>query len=126
MDEPTFFQSFADFVKTGAAAALVWVGGETGRVIVAGGIGGLAGWLGSEKRQIRDGVLRVFGGALAARYLWPAPLHVLAIVTGPLEKSSENIAMAAFLAGAMGMSFVKILTAWIEAQTKAKKGETDA
>ena len=121
MTDPTFF----DTIKTAMAAAVVWMGGETGRILVAGGAGGLARWVQSERRVIRDGVLAVMGGALAARYMWPAPLHLLGSITGPLERSPENTAMAAFLAGALGMSFVKVLTAMIEARA-VRKGQDDA
>lgn len=110
-------------MKTVGAAVLAWLAGETGRVLVAGGIGGFVGWLQSERRQIRDGIMRIAGGAIAARYLWPAPMHILGTFTGPLEKSPENVAMAAFLAGALGMSFVKVLTAMITERTR--KGGDD-
>lgn len=113
-----------DSIKTGIAAAVVWVGGESGRIVVAGGAGGLARWFQSEKRRIRDGVLAAFGGALSATYLWPVPLHLIGVVTGPLDVTPENTAMAAFLTGAMGMSLVKVMTAMIEA--RAKKGGEDA
>lgn len=114
-----------DSIKTGLAAAVVWLGGESGRIIVAGGAGGLTRWFQSETRRIRDGILAVFGGALAATYLWPVPLHLIGTITGPLEVTPENTAMAAFLTGALGMSFVKVLTAMVEARAK-KEGGDDA
>lgn len=117
--DPTLF----DTLKTAAAAALVWFGGESGRILVAGGVGGFTRWFSSEKRRIRDGVLAVAGGALTASYLWPVPLFLIGTVTGPLEKSPETIAMAAFLAGAIGMSLVKVMAAMIEA--RARKGGED-
>lgn len=120
MQDPTFI----DTLKIAVAASVVWLGGEGGRVLIAGGMGGLTRWFYGEKRLVRDGVLAVVGGALAARYLWPVPLHLLGTITGPLERSPENISMAAFLAGALGMSFVKVLTAMIEA--RARKGGEDA
>lgn len=115
--------SLLDTAKTAVAAVFVWLGGEGGRVIVAGGLGGLMRWLHSEKRRIQDGALAVVGGAVAARYLWPVPLRLMEVLTGPLELSPENTAMAAFLAGALGMSLVKVLTAVVE--TRAKAGGTN-
>lgn len=112
-----------DTLKTAAAAAVVWFGGESGRIIVAGGVGGFTRWFTSEKRRIRDGVLAVAGGALTSAYLWPVPLLLIGTVTGPLERTPETIAMAAFLAGAIGMSLVKIMAAMIEA--RAQKGGAD-
>lgn len=118
--DPTVF----DTLKTAAAAAVVWFGGESGRIIVAGGVGGLARWFQSEKRRIRDGMLAVCGGAMVASFLWPAPLHIIGTITGALEKSPENIAMSAFLAGTLGMSLVKVLMAMVEARSP-KKGQDD-
>lgn len=115
--------SILDTVKAAVIAAAVWFGGESGRIVVAGGAGGFARWFQSERRRIRDGILAVLGGALSATYLWPVPFHFLGMVLGALEKTSENTAMAAFLAGALGMSLVKVLSALVE--TKLKKGGVD-
>lgn len=112
-----------DTLKTAAAAAVVWFGGESGRIIVAGGVGGFTRWLSSERRLIRDGIFAVIGGAVAARYLWPAAFHLIGVITGPLERSPENIVMAGFLTGALGMGFVKVLAAMIA--TRAKNGGED-
>ena len=98
--------------------ALTWAAGESGRVVVASGMGGMLRWLTSERRRIRDGVLAVIGGAIAGMYLWPAPLAVLS-----LEATPDNIAMSAFVTGTIGISFVKIVTAVVEARTKAWSGE---
>ncbi|AXQ93214.1 hypothetical protein LV780_04945 [Cereibacter azotoformans] len=41
-----------------------WIGGEAGRVAVAGGAGGLMRWLAAEQRRIRDGVLAERAGVV--------------------------------------------------------------
>lgn len=103
-----------------------WVAGEGGRVIVAGGAGGFAQWLNSDRRIIRDGVIRVTGGALAAVYLWPLVLAVIGFPFGGLAETPNNISMAAFIAGALGMSSVKIITAMVEARVEsAAKDKSD-
>lgn len=100
--------------------ALAWLAGESGRVVVASGMGGMMRWIASEKRRIRDGVLAVVGGCVTGTYMWPAVVAVMA-----LEKSPDNIALAAFIAGTIGISFVKIVTAVVEARTKTWAGGSD-
>lgn len=100
--------------------ALAWVAGESGRILVASGMGGLMRWLTSEKRRIRDGVLAVVGGCVTGTYLWPAVMAVMG-----LAKEPDNIALAAFIAGTIGVSFVKIVTAVVEARTKTWAGGSD-
>jgi hypothetical protein len=88
--------------------------GETGRAMVAGAAGGLLRWLGQERRRLRDGVLAVASGSIAALYLAPVVIAVLAamgldIGTGPATERS-----AGFLAGLAGMSVAKVLIAAVE------------
>lgn len=107
------------------AVGVAWVAGEGGRVVVAGGAGGLARWLNTEKRRVRDGVIAAAGGSLAATYLWPLVLAVIGVPFRGLEQNQNNIAMAAFVAGALGMSGVKIATAMVEAKLDKKDGTDD-
>lgn len=100
--------------------ALAWVGGESGRVLVASGLGGLMRWLTSERRRVRDGILAVIGGAMAGQYLWPAVLYILR-----MDHTPDSIAMAAFVAGTLGMSLVKVLTATVEARAAKMAGGGD-
>ena len=108
--------------------AMLWLTGETGRVFVASGAGGLVRWLGQEKRKMRDGVIAVIGGSIAGHFLWPFVLAIIGVATGPLPETPSNIAMAAFVAGTSGMSLVKIVTAFIEkrAQNLGNGGGNDA
>lgn len=96
-----------------------WVAGETGRVFVAAGMGGAIRWLATEKRRIRDGMIAVIGGLIVGKYMWPAVLHIPAWLPfgsqQPFPETPNNIAMAAFFAGTLGMSVVKIFTALVEA-----------
>lgn len=98
--------------------AATWLTGEGGKVAVAAGLGGLTRWLVTEKRRLRDGVIAVIGGFLVGQYMWPLVLHAPALIgLEPIPETPDSIAMAAFVAGTMGMSGVKILTAVIEARS---------
>jgi len=108
-----------------AVVGVAWVAGEGGRAVVAGGAGGFARWMNSEPRRIRDGVIAVAGGAMAANYLWPLILVVIGFPLGGLDETPNNIAMSAFIAGALGMSFVKIITAMVEARVVRTGGRDE-
>lgn len=98
-------------------AAFFWLTGESGRVIIASGLGGLVRWFAMEKRHIRTGVIAIIGGAICGNYLWPVAMmapHWFGL--GTVERTPENIAMAGFLVGTLGVSLVKIFTAIIEAR----------
>jgi hypothetical protein len=101
------------------------VAGEGGRIAIAGGAGGLARWLNAERRRVRDGVIAAAGGLVAGTYLWPLVLAVIGVPFGGLDETPNNIAMAAFVAGALGMSIVKVITAMVEARIKSAAGERD-
>ena len=106
----------------GVSVVVAWLTGESGKVFIASGAGGLARWMSvkSERRRIRDGVVAVISGAIAGSYMWPAVLGMMSLISGRvLEPSADNVAMAAFVAGTMGMSAVKIIIALIEARAKA-------
>lgn len=94
-----------------------WLTGETGRVVIASGLGGLARWIASERRRIRDGIIAIIGGVITGQYLWPLGLHIPRIVGAEaFPETDSNIAMSAFVVGTMGVSAVKIITAVIERQ----------
>lgn len=118
MGEPT--TSLIDTALIWGGVAVAWLGGEGGRVVVASGLGGLTRWMAAERKRLRDGVLAVCGGAVAGQYMWPGILWMLGMKHDP-----DSIAMAAFIAGTLGMSFVKVLTATVEARA-AKIGGGDA
>lgn len=110
---------FLDAIMVLGGLAATWLAGDAGRVAVASGMGGMMRWLSSERRRIRDGVIAIVGGGVTGTYFWPAVLVVMG-----LEKSPDNIAMAAFVAGTLGVSLVKIVIAVVE--TRARKwGDQD-
>lgn len=70
-----------------------------------------------EKRRIRTGIMSIVGGAICGFYLWPIILRVPAVWGWEaIDKAPENVAMAGFLAGTIGVSAVKIITAIVEAR----------
>lgn len=117
-----------DIIVVWLTLAFAWLSGETGRVFVASGAGGMVRWLSQSKRRLRDGVIAVIGGSVAGHFLWPFVLAVISVATGPLPETPSNIAMAAFVAGTSGMSLVKIVTAFIEkrAQTPGNGDGNDS
>ena len=118
--------TFLDHLVAWASAAMVWFGGESGRVLVASGLGGMVRWFADEKRRIRTGLVAIIGGAIVGYYCWPIVLHIPAVWSGsPMEKTPEAIAMAGFLAGTMGVSGVKIFVALVESRASRRDGDTD-
>ncbi len=107
-------------------AAVMWFTGESGRVLIASGLGGLVRWFADEQRRIKTGIIAIVGGAIVGYYCWPILLHLPALWSGsPMEKTPEAIAMSGFLAGTMGVSGVKILAAVLEARAAKLKGQED-
>lgn len=101
-----------------------WLTGETGRIMVAGGLGGLTRWLAAEKRRLRDGVIAIVGGVITGMYMWPLGLHAPRMIgSEPFPPDEANIALSAFLVGTMGVSAVKIITAYVEARANKVTGD---
>ena len=94
------------------SAVLVWIGGEAGKVVVAGAAGGLLRWLMQERRRVRDGIVSVTGGVIASVYLGPVVAAILAAAVGPVADATA----AGFIAGLAGMSLAKIIVAIVESQ----------
>lgn len=114
-----------DSIIVWAALSGAWLTGESGRVIVAGGFGGLARWISTERerRRLRDGILAIIGGVITGQYLWPLGLHIPRIVGAEqFPETPDNIALAAFVIGTMGVSTVKIIAAIIERQASRFTG----
>lgn len=95
-------------------AAVAWLSGEIGRVVIAGAAGGMFRWLGQEKRHLRDGVLAVLTGVLAALYLPPLLVAFLAVWGVDISLEGQGAQSIGFLAGMIGMSFAKWVTAFVE------------
>jgi integral membrane sensor domain MASE1 len=111
-----------EWLTSFAAGALTWVAGETGRAMVAGAAGGLLRWFGQEKRRLRDGIIAVASGALAALYLAPVILAILAAFGLHLGDGPDVDRAAGFLAGLSGMSIAKVIIAMVEAWAERAKG----
>lgn len=112
-----------DHLFTFLGAAFAWLAGESGRVLIASGLGGLVRWIGDEKRRIRTGMLSWIGGAITGFYMWPLALKLPGIVgAGEFERNPENVAMAGFIAGAIGVSAVKIIVAVVESRARKFQG----
>lgn len=112
-----------DHLFTFLGAAFAWLAGESGRVLIASGLGGLVRWIGDEKRRIRTGMLSWIGGAITGFYMWPLALKLPGIVgAGMFERNPENVAMAGFIAGALGVSAVKIIVAIVESRAQKFQG----
>ncbi|MBY6119540.1 hypothetical protein KUV64_27335, partial [Mameliella alba] len=100
-----------------SGAVLTWLAGETGRAVIAGAAGGLYRWLMQERRRLRDGIVAVAAGALAAQFLGPVVLAGLRLVGLKLQGTEAELApTAGFLAGLAGMSIAKMLVALMETQ----------
>ena len=98
---------------------VAYFSGDAGRILIASGAGGLTRWLVSHPRRIVDGIVAVIVGVLVGRYLWPLGLSTLG-----LDETPNNIAMAAFVTGTLGMSVLRIVAAQVEARA-AKFGGGD-
>ncbi len=108
-----------DHLITFLTAALAWLAGESGRVLIASGLGGLVRWIGDEKKSIRTGMLSWIGGGVTGYYMWPLLLKAPAgFGFSEFAREPENIAMAGFLMGAIGVSGVKITVALIEKRAR--------
>ena len=118
---------FLDQLLATAGVVTVWMTGESGRVLIASGLGGFVRWLADEKRRIQTGVLAIIGGAIVGFYCWPLVLHIPAVWgANTIEKTAESIAMAGFLAGTVGVSGVKIFVAILEARAARLQSSDDA
>lgn len=106
-------------------AIIAWLAGESGRVLVAGGLGGLLRWSFDERRRIRDGVINVITGAICAKYLGAFVLALLAGVAPSIRDHPDAPLTAGFSAGLVGMSLAKILIAIVEARAHRAAGGGD-
>ena len=97
----------------GCGFALCALGIEGGRTVLASAFGGLTRWVASDRRRMRDAAVAVGGGAVSGHYLWPMILWALG-----MEESPQSIAMAAYVAGTLGMSGVRTFAAVFEARAR--------
>jgi hypothetical protein len=106
-------------------AAAAWLGGEVGRVVVAGAAGGLYRWLMEERKRLTDGVVAVVSGAVGAVYLGPIMLRMLELIGLNLTTHPSGAMTAGFLAGMTGVSLAKIMIAVLEVRARKMRGDAD-
>ncbi|WP_208348681.1 hypothetical protein [Pseudaestuariivita rosea] len=114
LNDPTLW----DRLVQGGLAVLTWLTGETGRAVSAGAFGGLYRWFMAERRKLRDGVISVISGAIAASYLGPIVLALLASAGLKLDTGPDLYMTSGFLAGLVGMSVARMVVSLVEAQAK--------
>lgn len=120
MNEPGAWDSVVAVLAAGGA----WLAGESGRIVVASGFGGLVRWFSEEKRTIRNGIVSWIAGAATGYYTWPALMKAPGFLGfADIPRDPENIAMAGFLMGALGISAVKIFVAIVEKRAEKLHGE---
>ncbi|QUS34930.1 hypothetical protein [Falsirhodobacter algicola] len=86
---------------------------EGARTLIPSAMGGLTRWITGRRRSLRDAGVAVAGGMLAGFYLWPAILWIIG-----MEETPHATAMAAYIAGTLGMSAVRALMALVEARAQ--------
>lgn len=105
------------------SAVIFWLTGESGRVLIASGLGGFVRWVAIERKRIRDGIASIIGGMVVGFYCWPGILHLPRVWGAEaFERTPESTAMAGFLAGTMGVSGVKIFIAILETRAARLNG----
>lgn len=102
--------------------ALIWLGGETGRAAVAGGLGGISRWWMTDRRRLRDGIGSAAVGAIMAPYLGPAVLAIFEAGFGDMGEGPRVEGFSYFAAGLLGMSLAKIIIAYIESKARQMGG----
>ncbi|WP_435167103.1 hypothetical protein [Falsirhodobacter sp. 1013] len=92
---------------------LCTIGIEGERTLLAGALGGATRWIASDRRGWQAAMLAIAGGALAGHYVWPMILWLLG-----MEERPQTIAMAAYVAGTLGISGVRALSAIVDARAR--------
>lgn len=115
--------SLFDQIKFCALLVAAWLGGEVGRLVLAGAAGGLVRAFMSERIRIRDGIVSVIAGALMARYATPLMVVMLESYFGAL--TGDVAGTAGFACGIAGMSLAKIVMALMDAQGRRFTGGGD-
>jgi hypothetical protein len=121
MSDPTD-PTFWDKILVGSTAAVAWLSGEMGRVVVAGAAGGLYRWLMEERKRLREGIIAIVSGAVGSVYLGPIVMRLLEIGGLSVTGHPSGYMTAGFLAGMTGVSLAKVAIAVIEVQAKKLRG----
>lgn len=102
-----------DRAITSWCSAVVLLSGGAGATLLASALGGLTRWIATDRRHLRDAAVAVAGGMLAGHYLWPMILWVLG-----MHETPHSTTMAAFVAGTLGMSGVRLIVALVETRAR--------
>ena len=113
---------FWDAIVLYSGVALAWLAGEFGKIYVSGAAGGLVRTLVEGRKELRNGVIAVIVGAICAHYLSPIAFWGFQYFFDGVVDSPETQRTAAFTVGLGGMSFVKILIAFMEIKASKVAG----
>lgn len=113
---------FTENVLLWGSIILAWATGEAGRILIAGGLGGVTRWMMSDRKSIISGIIQVTSGAMTAHYLWPWTHAAVLMVFGQIGDPADSKVTAAYVSGILGISAAKIILAIIEARAKKLEG----
>lgn len=96
-------------------SVVAWFIGESGRIFLVAGSGGLVRWITSETKSLRDAFASIIGAYFIGGFLWPLTLHLPTFFKFPeIVATADNVYAAAFLTGTIGASIVKLGITFVE------------
>lgn len=102
-----------------------WLTGETGRILIAGGLGGLTRWFFEARLRLLDGIVFVGSGMIGAVYVGPAALYLASHFYPMVSAMPSAQSTFGYLAGLFGMSVGKIVFAVLAARGRTLVKEHD-
>lgn len=96
---------------------------ETGKLVLAGALGGLVRWM-TLRNNWREGISSVVVGAICALYLGPLIAPLLEPVIGAIAPNGDTKGFASFVAGLGGISISGILIDIINSRREQFNEET--
>ena len=94
---------------------IAWIIGDSGKIFLAAGAGGLVRWFTTETKSLKEGVFSVIGAYFIGGFLWPLTLQAPTFFGYPaIEVTADNIYAAAFVTGTVGISLTKFGIAFVE------------
>jgi hypothetical protein len=114
-----------EYLWLGLGALGAWLTGESGRIMIAGGLGGLVRWFFEARLRLLDAVVFVSSGMIAAVYLAPAALYMASHFYPMIANMPSAQFTFGHLVGLFGMAVGKIVFAVLTARGKAMVKEQD-